>query len=232
MATFQLIADAAGRGRAPIIDDPVAVAARLAELHASLEPRLFHNAIMGGLGARNDVTPASAPTAAGSQQWLKTVEDARTLLAARQWHLHQHKNCPFVTSPDRTVSIVVMTGNSETGRNGPEDPTNQAEKGPVAEEFIQANRQLELFNQRSLAVARTGGGGTAVWALLYHYDKAVNVVRIELSLPTEFRHGKIMGWGERIFLGTIPNNPTEFTIRKDEASPAATVDVLPKTGAF
>lgn len=232
MRKFELTAPNAFVRRATIIDDPVLVETRLQELHPDLSTTLFKDAIRGGLGARNDITRASAPTAAGVQQWLKTVEDLRTLLAAPQWHIHEQLNCPFISSPDRSISIVVMTGNSETGKNGVEDPTNQAEKGAVAESFVQQNSQLELFNRDSFEFAKKGQKETQVWALLYHYDKALNEVRFELSLPTGFNKKKITHWGMRLILGSIPNNPADFTIRKDEPNTPATVEVEPKTGAF
>lgn len=232
MQKFELIAPNAFVRRATIIDDPALVEARLQELQPDLKASLFKDAIRGGLGGRNEVTRASAPTAAGVQQWLKTVEDLRTLLAALQWHIHEQQNCPFISSPDRSISIVVMTGNSETGRNGFEDPTNQAEKGAVAENYVQQNSQLELFNHGSFELAKEKQQETQVWALLYHYDKALNEVRFELSLPTGFGNKKIIEWGVRLLLGGIPNNPADFTIRKDEPNAPATVEVEPKTGTF
>ncbi|NMZ24829.1 hypothetical protein HBO02_20645 [Pseudomonas proteolytica] len=230
MRKFVLTAPNATSRRATLIDDPARVDARLRELHSDLSVALFRDAIMGGLSGRNEVTRASAPTAAGVQQWLKTVEDLRTLLATAHWHIHEQQNCPFITSPDRLISIVVMTGNSETGKNGFEDPTNQAEKGVVAEAFIQKNQQLELFNRESFKMARDNQKETQVWALLYHYDKALNEIRYELSLPTGFGNKKITAWGERMILGTIPNNPSSFTILNDEPNAPASVDVEPKPG--
>jgi hypothetical protein len=229
---FELTAPNVFVRRATIIDDPALVAVRLQELHSDLKTLLFRDAIRGGLGGRNEATRASAPTAAGVQQWLKTVEDLRTLLAALQWHIHEQQNCPFISSPDRSISIVVMTGNSETGKNGFEDPTNQAEKGAVAENFIHQNSQLELFNRDSFKLAKEKQKETQVWALLYHYDKVLNEVRFELSLPTGFDNKKITEWGVRLILGSIPNNPADFTIRKDEPNAPAAVEVEPKTGTF
>lgn len=232
MRKFELTALNAFVRRATIIDDPALVEERLRELHPDLKTILFNNAVRGGLGGRNEATRASAPTAAGVQQWLKTVEDLRTLLASLQWHIHEQQNCPFISSPDRSISIVVMTGNSETGKNGFEDPTNQAEKGAVAENFVQRNSQLELFNRDSFKLAKQKRKETQVWALLYHYDKGLNEVRFELSLPTGFGNKKITEWGVRLILGSIPNNPADFTIREDEPNAPATVGVEPKTGTF
>jgi hypothetical protein len=229
---FELTPSNAIARRGTIVDDSAHVEARLLALHPDLKTILFRDAIMGGLGGRNETTRASAPTAAGVQQWLKTVEGLRSLLATVQWRIHEQQNCPFISSPDRAISIVVMTGNSETGKNGFEDPTNQAEKGAVAENFIQKNNQLELFNRESFKLAKENQKETQVWALLYHYDKMLKEVRFELSLPTGFDNKQITEWGERLILGSIPNNPTDFTIRRDEPNAPATVEVEPKTGTF
>lgn len=218
--------------RTTAIYDPAQVDVRLHELHPDLKTIFFRNAIIGGLSGRNETTRASAPTAAGVQQWLKTVEDFRTLLATVKWHIHEQRNCPFISSPDRTVSIVVMTGNGETGKNGFEDPTNQAEKGAVAEDFIQKNNQLELFNCESVKLVQENQKKTQVWVFLYHYDKILNEVRFEFSLPTGFNNKKITEWGERLILGSIPNNLIDFTIRKDEPNAPATVEVEPKISIF
>lgn len=228
MHEFELLPSSARGRRAEFIAGPAQVEARLVSLHPNLSSRLLREAILAGLSARNDVTRASAPTAAGVQQWLKTVEDLRTLLGTQQWHIHEQKNCPFITSPDRSISIVVMTGNNDTGRDGAEDPTNQAEKGAVAEGYIQKNQQLELFNQESLKLAKSNKE-TQVWALLYHYDKALSEVRYELSLPTGFGKKKITSWGERIGLGKIPNNLSDFKILDDEIIEPVSVEVVPKS---
>jgi hypothetical protein len=218
--------------RAKAVTEPSLVEVRLQELSGDLVISLLHSAIQSGLEARNDTTRASAVTAAGVQQWLKTVEELRTQLGGKQWRIHNERNCPFISSPDRSVSIVVMTGNSETGKLGFEDPTNQAEKGTVVEGFVQSNGQLELFNQESFKLAKANYKETQVWAFLYHYDKTLNEVRFELSYPTGFDKKKIIKWGERLILGSIPNNPSDFTVRKDAPNAPATVDVEPKLSTF
>ncbi|MCY1261616.1 hypothetical protein D9M68_109520 [compost metagenome] len=232
MSKFKLAHSNTFAPRAKTVTEAALVEARLQELSADLATKLLNNAILSGLGARNETTRASAVTAAGVQQWLKTVEELRTQLSEREWRIHNEKNCPFISSPDHSVSIVVMTGNNETGKLGFEDPTNQAEKGVVVEGFVQSNRQLELFNQDSFKLAKAKQKETQVWAFLYHYDKALNEVRFELSYPTGFGKKKIIEWGERLILGSIPNNPADFTVRKDTPNAPATVEVEPKTGTF
>lgn len=220
---FQLAPDPFNQ-LAKTVVDPDEVRARLLQLHSDLTPELLSKAILKGLSARNDTTRASAPTAAGGKQWFDTLDELRNLLLEKQWNPHDQRNCPFAIAPDRSISIVVMTGNAETGRQGLEDPSTAADKGAVAENYVSANRQQVLFNQAQEQQ------GTQVWALLYHYDKTLKEVRFELSFPTDFSKKKITGWGERLILGSIPNSPTDFTIRGDVPNAPATVDVKPKTG--
>jgi hypothetical protein len=87
-----------------------------------------------------------------------------------------------------------------------------------------------LGNQDSFRLAKDKIKETQVWALLYHYDKALNEVRYELSLPTGFGKKKITSWGERIGLGKISNNPSGFEILSDELIEPASVEVVPKPG--
>lgn len=228
---FKLVHSSAPGLRGKTVIDSVLVEARLKELSSDLSLSLLSEVIRSGLSARNETTRASAVIAAGVQQWLKTVEELRTRLSDKQWNIHEQKNCPFISSPDRMISFVVMTGNSETGKLGFDEPTNQAEKGVVVEGFVQKN-QLELFNQDSFRLAKEKREGTQVWAFLYHYDKKLKEVRFELSYPIGFDKKKIRAWGERIIFGSIPNNPTDFAIRKDVPNAPATVEVEPKSGTF
>jgi len=217
--------------KSTIINTLPELQARLNSLHPVLSLTLLREAITSGLNGR-EVSHASAPTAAGVQQWLKTVESLRTLLATAKWHIHQHQNSPFITSPNRDISIVVMTGSSETGKDDIDDPVNQAEKGAVTESFVERNSQLELFNQNSLSLIKSNKQGTQVWVLLYHYDKMKNEVRFELSFPIGFHKKKITNWGERLILGSIPNNTNDFKILQDESNIPPSVEVEPKTGVF
>lgn len=233
MSKFKLTSPGATVGRAAVHIEPMAVELRLAELHPDLSSLVFRDAVIGGLSERNAVTRASAPTAAGLNQWLKTVEDLRTILARLQWKIHEHKNCPFISSPDRSVSIVVMTGNSETGNVEGEDPANQAEKGAVVENYVENNvRQLELFSRAALSLVKSNKKETQVWVLLYYYDKALKQIRFELSLPTGFSKRKITAWDERLVFPAVSNDPSTFAIRKEEPIAPVVFDVVPKKGAI
>src|SRR5690606_38468720 len=111
-------------------------------------------------------------------------------------------------------------------------PTNQAEKGVIAQGFVQSNRQLELFNQDAFKKAKSKHKETQVWIFLYHYDRALKEVRYELSYPTGFDRKKITEWGERLILGSIPNNPADFVIGTETPNAPTIVQVEPKIGTF
>ena len=232
MPTFELTPSDAFSPRTRILVEPHEVEARLRDLSPDLTVELLYNAILGGLGARNDTTSASAITAPGLKQWLETVEILRSLLAEKRWLIHNPKNCPFVSSADSKISVVVMTGDSETGRRGIFDPTNQAEKGIVVEGYVSSNRQLELFNKGAITLAQDEQSETQVWAFLYHYDKRLKEVRYELSYPTGFDRKKITEWGERIILGSIPDDPKAFIVEEVKPNSPVTVEVETKTGTF
>lgn len=232
MANFELAPFTESSPCGKIVSEPTEVERRLLELSPDLTPELLYRIAVGGLGARNETTLASAPTAPGLKQWLQTVEIARTELSEKRWQIHDERNCPFVSSADSNISVVVMTGDSETGRQGIADPTNSAEKGAVAEGYVSKNLQLELFNQSAIELAQAKKGETQVWAFLYHYDRKLNEVRYELSYPIGFNGKKITVWGERLILGSIPNKPQDYVGDKLKPIAPATVEVEPKTGTF
>lgn len=230
---FELTAFDARTSGAKTISDPEQVEVRLQALSPDLGVMLFHSAILTGLGARNETTPASACSAPGLQQWLKTVEELRTLLSAKQWNIHNEMNCPFISTQNNQVSIIVMTGDRETGKQSINGPTNQAEKGTIVQGAILANQQLEFFdmvNYFEFEPLKGRPADSQVWVLLYHYDKGLDEVRFELSCPNGFDKRKITSWAERIILGNIHNNPVDFTPETPNAQPL--VPVEPKTGTF
>jgi hypothetical protein len=168
----------------------------LNELHSTLNEELLLEANMRGFEARLESTPAHPPTSAGTFHWHDYVAALRTELALNGWQIKNHKNCPFVISPDQNIMVLVMTGDRDTGiETG--NPTNQADKGQVLSEAIQS----ELFEMQS------GDSGTQLWILLYHVERAPDgspkEIRTEFSRPARFDRKKIVEWSERIILRTI-----------------------------
>lgn len=193
-----------------IVVHPADVDARLQELDPALTQDLMLEANQRGFEARLEATLAHAPTAAGTLHWHAFVPALRLALKVQDWIIKDHKNCPLIISADRSMAIVVMTGNSETGKEFG-NPTNQADKGAVLDEAVQKNIQYQLFENSALNKMQKGDGGTQLWVLLYHVDAGVKdarEIRSELSLPSSFHKKKIIGWAERIILRSIPTDPS------------------------
>lgn len=193
-----------------IVVHPAEVDARLQQLDPALTQDLMLEANQRGYEARLEATIAHAPTAAGTLHWHAFVPAIRLALKEQGWIIKDHKNCPLIISADRSMAIVVMTGNSETGKELG-NPTNQADKGAVLDEAVQKNIQYQLFENAALNKMQKGGGGTQLWVLLYHFDagaKDAREIRTELALPSSFHKKKIVGWAERIILRSIPTDPS------------------------
>lgn len=208
-----------------VVSDPVAVEERLKALDSALTENLLLEANQRGYEARVDTTLAHAPTAAGTLHWHAFVPALRLALKEQGWSIKDHKNCPLIISADKSIAIVVMTGNIETGKEFG-NPTNQADKGAVLDEAVQRNHQYQLFESAALSELQKGEGGTQLWVLLYHVEggaKGVKEIRTELSLPSSFQKKKIVGWAERIILRPISTDKARDFVPE---LPADTIDVI------
>jgi len=190
-----------------VVSEQSDVIARLLAIDPTLDPEVMLEANMRGLEARLEATPAHAPTAGGTYHWHAFVPALRIALVRRGWTIKDHKNCPFIISPDKSIMILVMTGDSDTGKlDFGTCPSNQAEKGAVLDEAVTLNRQYELFENAAISNLERGQSGSQLWVLLYHVErgpKGWKEIRTELSLPTRFEKKKIVDWSERIVLRTI-----------------------------
>jgi len=216
-----------------VVSEPGLVTSRLSELNPSLTEGLLREVSEHGYRARIEATDLHAPTAAGSYHWHAAVYAIRSMLAEQGWKPEVSRNCPFIVSPDRTIAIVVMTGDSDTGYvDG--YPTNQAEKGAVLKQAIANNQtQLKLFDAGSVSSKLANSkDATQLWVLLYHVAVGSSgkvEIRIELSLPSHFEKKKIIGWRERIILNSIlPDG--ESMIHDDAPTSPIDVPVERRTG--
>lgn len=210
---------------ARVVLEPADVISRLADIHPSLDEQLLLEANARGYEARLEATPAHAPTAAGTLHWHAFVAALRTELRHRDWTIKNHKNCPFIVSPDKAIMLLVMTGDVDTGKQFG-NPTNQADKGTVLGEAVEHNQQYELFENTAVTALERGNSGTQLWVLLYHVERGgVNdrEIRTELSLPSKFGKKKILDWSERIILNSIPLDPL---VNVDEPAPLAPTEPI------
>lgn len=207
---------------AKIISEPSEVDARLQALDPAFVHELFLEANQRGYEDRLEATVAHAPTAAGTYHWHGFVGALRLAMKEKGLSTPNHKNCPLIVSADKSVALVIMTGNSDTGKQYG-NPTNQADKGAVIDEAVQQNIQYQLFENAAMAKLKKGDGGTQLWVLLYHVAADTKEIRSELSLPSSFARKKIVQWSERILLRSIPTDPAK---RAAQPIPSAPIDVV------
>jgi hypothetical protein len=208
---------------ASVITDREAVAARLVELHETLNEALLKQANEHGYSARIEATELHAPTAAGSYHWHAALYALRYSLAALGWVKQDLRNCPFIVSPDRKVAIAVMTGDPDTGLEKGK-PTNQAQKGAVLRQAVDQNRQLELFDPSIVSDLAKSKDATQLWILLYHVAIGTDgkpEIRAELSVPSRFERKQIIGWSQRLILESIRPDSDTFMDEDQPTDPIA-----------
>lgn len=208
-----------------IVSRPEDINPRLFKLDPALTQELLLEANQRGYEKRLEATILHAPTAAGTLHWHEFVFSLRLVLTEKGWTKKDNRNCPLIISADKSIAIVVMTGNSDTGKDFGKLPTNQADKGAVLDAAIQRNYQYSIFEKDAISELQNSKTGTQLWVLLYHVENGRNgakEIRVELSLPSNFHKKKISNWFERIIL---PATPTEPLVSITPSLPAAPIEV-------
>ena len=133
---------------------------------------------------------------------------------------------------DRTLAIVVATGDEATGTAYL--PRTKKPRGPVSVRAIETN-QLSLFgllddDGEASAMLPELETVTETWFLLFHMDTQAGEIRAELSLPaTTDDSGNIISWAERIPLALIPLGiDVPLPDDDDESGPEYDIDVQPR----
>ncbi|RMX18996.1 hypothetical protein EBQ34_01175 [Vandammella animalimorsus] len=229
MTTFAL--QPSGQPDAKVVQDQQQVNQWLGAL--GLDEQWILQARIAGMDSRGSLIPgACALTAAGSLQWHYTVQAVRAQLGLQGWSLIDPRGCPFAVSPDRSVALVVMTGDAATGLPDQGPPRNSSTKGRTTQAAIDGDlfrqpegKHVEDFQQENLA--------TQVWVLLIHYDERLRESRAELSRPNGFDGRYITSWGTRLLLEPVAGDGAVVVTPVGDAPTApqpVVVEVSPKTG--
>lgn len=138
----------------------------------------------------------------GLNMWGEVVAALRGQLRPLGWAREDIGSYALTVHEERKLAISVASGDEGTG-NPSAHPTNRSRKGRNTVDAIEANRQLELFEQ--LPPERVDDEGKQTWVLMHHTDTVKGEIRVELSLPSSIGNdGKITAWAERIILDSIP----------------------------
>lgn len=208
--------------RNPVVYRDAGVKTRLAELGLSLE--VLEQALHYGHNGAERTTGSHSKIAAGTYRWHETVAALRSALVEQHWVQKDDLNAPRIISPDGKVSIMVATGNQDTGTK--RTPKNATPKGIMTQQDVWNNSVTE---QQAIAEveAAIAEKQPLTWVLLYFYSQRRNHIRAELSLPSvqDMKGGYITQWDERIILPKI-----EF--EDDMSLPDAQPDTTPGIDFF
>lgn len=139
----------------------------------------------------------------GLNMWGEIVAALREQLRPLSWTRQEIASYALTIHEERGLAITVASGDEATG-NPSAHPCNRSRKGRSTVEAIEANRQLELFEQLPPEI-QDEAYGKQTWVLMHHTDMVCGEIRLELSRPSSIaKDGKISEWSERIILGSIP----------------------------
>lgn len=135
------------------------------------------------LAAYNQTTPNDAAGASGQYAYLAAVRALRDVLGPHGWEPFKRQNLEMVISPTKQMAIITSSGDGLTGLDG-DEPRTKNPKGNQTKDFIVKNRNQDfLFPELEPAEPNFNQDSIPTWVLLYHYDRILSEMRMELSLP-------------------------------------------------
>jgi len=158
-------------------------------------------AVAAGAGGFTATTRFHATSGPGTYFYQEAAAGLRRgLVPVGDWDFDEDDRQPRTFSVARGISIVVQTGDENTGINAGIEPKTRNSKGVATHRKVTANSaQLSLFNCGPATVPRAQNGEILTWILLVAIVN--DTVRAELSLPRRWsRVGKPCGWLVRILL--------------------------------
>jgi hypothetical protein len=210
-----------------VTEDPLDVAARLAQLGIAVED--LREAVIGGYLARATCTANDPPSFPGMVFWGVTTRILREQLMAKGWVKSDAGNYSIVISPNSSIDLVVATGDEATG-NAAKMPKTNYPKGPATVAAVLVNRsQIDLFSPTG-SIHPAAARGPITWVLLIAHT-GERGARAELSLPLEIGDdGRIEAWRERIILPPLDDDGGEAARREAEGGPEFDVAVSRRAG--
>jgi len=184
-----------------VFSEPFDSKNRLAEL--GLDEESLIQCAIRGQSAWADCTPNHPTIYRGLCPWAETICGLREYLLPKGWRRSDEGNLPVTTNKQNSISIIVSTGNEDTGRKDA-NPSTKSTKGPRTAEAISGNLEHTLFGDIRKVANKTDGKATYI--LLFHRDDELNEIRCELSRPLRINEQdeRIDEWTERIILRNTP----------------------------
>jgi hypothetical protein len=213
---------------ANVVFKPIERRNRLAEL--GLEEDGLQQCVARGQSAWADCTPNHPAIFKGMSAWGETTCAVREYLLPKGWKRVDEGNLPTTVNKANTITIIVSTGNEDTGRADGE-PSTKSSKGPRTAEAIASNLMNTLFGDIRKIASKPDDRAT--YMLLFHRDEELEEVRCELSSPLKINEddGRIDEWTERIILGSMPfDGGSKISTGNGPQTPDLNVEIRRRSG--
>lgn len=140
--------------------------------------------------------PLGAKSEAGNQRYSRGIAAWAEVLLERGWSRECIDGCEMITSPDRTICFVVVSGDGNVGMMQapkPRYPRGRAIQGRIAMNAHQLGLDEILGQPRVVSKA------PKMWITLHHV--ANGRLYLEVSLPARIEGSRSIEWQERIPAG-------------------------------
>ncbi len=178
---------------------PVARREKLKSL--GIPEQLLIDAVQYGVAEKLTQVVYDPATSGGIDLYRYTTREVRRGLHELGWELSDSNNIALVRNPINDTTVIVCSGDQQTGQLIGDLPKTKRSKGEVFLEVTEV-QSVDLFGNEEVTTRLVAVPDKEVWLLLhYHLDcKDGQTLRAELSRPLEAEDGIITKWSERIIL--------------------------------
>ncbi|MGF1810238.1 hypothetical protein [Vibrio alginolyticus] len=176
-----------------------------------IDKTVFRDSIQSGIYQFKSVSKFHPITAGGSRAWEEIVAAFRETVISENngWKaVHEH-GMPLLINPSKQLTIVITSGDINTGLNNGIQPKTRNQKGTATQDLVNSNYAL-FEDVDGIDILPSSADSHQTWVFLYTIDKTKSEVRYEMSLPTETSLSgakgkvKISSWQERIIFEPLP----------------------------
>ncbi|ENA2731161.1 hypothetical protein ABF107_003723 [Vibrio parahaemolyticus] len=200
------------------------------DLTLGINPVIFRDAMQSGISLYKSVNKFHPVTAGGSRAWEEIVATFRSQVIEQNegWQAVQQNGMPVLINSTLGITIVMTSGDENTGLINSIAPKTKNAKGQSTESYVGQNYDLFDNTANVEEPVTSAVDSHQTWVLLYTLDKAKSEVRYELSLPTNTAISgnkgkiKICDWQTRVMFPAIsfneiviPEPNTDFTDDSD-----------------
>jgi hypothetical protein len=175
-------------------------------------------------------TKHDPPGLAGTMVWGRGIGHLRDLTKPRGWTVGNAWNFETTVHPSKSHAVAVASGTSQTGHAGGVAPRTKTPKGEAMKRAVNHNVQLPGLQETDVFAnperETVPPELRETWLLLHYFDRAAEIIRLELSSPKEMIGEKITSWRERIILAPVPfSSEVHIPLDDDLADEDVQIDI-------